>query len=147
MKPIEIDLTHEEREELERWLVDDNMSTRMRGRAEIILDAVAGVKAMETATRLNVYPYVVSKWRRRFRDSRIAGLFDGDRPGKPSKYRDDAEKRVLEVVRSAPPEGCMSWNGRLVAERVGDVSPDFVWRVMRKHKIVLQRCSRFMEQS
>jgi transposase len=35
--------------------------------------------------------------------------------------------------------GFARWNGRLVAEALGDVSDDAVWRVMRKHDLHLDR--------
>jgi hypothetical protein len=38
-----------------------------------------------------------------------------------------------------PHYGYASWNGRLVAEALGDVTADYVWRVLRKHGIQLQR--------
>src|SRR5215475_12844756 len=38
-----------------------------------------------------------------------------------------------------PPEGYSQWNGRLLAEKLGNGSDDQVWRVLRKHKIQLQR--------
>jgi hypothetical protein len=37
------------------------------------------------------------------------------------------------------PEGYSRWNGRLLAEHLGDVSKDQVWRVIRKHDIQLER--------
>jgi transposase len=38
-----------------------------------------------------------------------------------------------------PPSGYAAWNGKLLAEALGDVSPYHVWRVLRKHGICLQR--------
>src|SRR4029077_13507000 len=38
-----------------------------------------------------------------------------------------------------PPEGYGKWSGGLLAEALGDVSDDQVWRVLRKHDICLQR--------
>ena len=38
-----------------------------------------------------------------------------------------------------PPDGYSSWNGRLLAKALGDVSADYVWRVLRNHGIQLQR--------
>ena len=38
-----------------------------------------------------------------------------------------------------PPSGYSQWNGRLLAQALKDVSDDQVWRVLRKHKIQLQR--------
>jgi len=44
-----------------------------------------------------------------------------------------------EMLAADPPEGYSQWNGRLLAEALGDVSDDQVWRILRKHKIQLQR--------
>jgi transposase len=49
------------------------------------------------------------------------------------------ERRILDQLRKAPPQGFARWNGRLVAEALGDVSDDAVWRVMRKHDLHLDR--------
>ena len=38
------------------------------------------------------------------------------------------------MLDADPPEGYRQWNGRLVAEKLGDVSDDQVWCVLRKHK-------------
>jgi transposase len=43
------------------------------------------------------------------------------------------------VLDEPPPKGYATWNGRLVAERLGDVSPDYVWKVLRLRGIHLQR--------
>ena len=49
------------------------------------------------------------------------------------------ERRILDQLAKAPPPGFARWNGRLVAEALGDVSDDAVWRVMRKHDLHLDR--------
>ena len=49
------------------------------------------------------------------------------------------EKRILALLDTDPPEGYSQWNLPLVAEKLGDVSDDQVWRVLRRHKIQLQR--------
>lgn len=145
MRAITIELTDEARATLESWVSTRLTDKRLSDRAQIILDAVAGVKATDTARKIGVYPYVVSKWRKRFCAQGVAGLYDGVRTGKPATYGPEAEKRVLAVLEEAPPEGAVSWNGRLIAERLGNVSADYVWRVMRKHHIVLQRNARSVE--
>lgn len=142
MKVIAIEASAEERAVLEEWSKGVVVNRRLAERARIILDALAGVKAMETARRIGVYPYVVTKWRKRFQVQRIKGLYDGARSGKPATYGAETEAQVLSVLNEAPPEGRATWNGRLIAEHLGNVSPDYVWRVMRKHDIVLQRCTK-----
>jgi Transposase len=49
------------------------------------------------------------------------------------------EKRILAQLAQRPPPGFARWNGRLLAEALGDVSDDAVWRVMRKHDLHLDR--------
>jgi Homeodomain-like domain len=66
-------------------------------------------------------------------------LSDAARPGKPHTYTEETERRVLRLLDQAPPEGYAQWNGPLLAETLGDVSHDHVWRVLHKHQIQLQR--------
>lgn len=59
--------------------------------------------------------------------------------GKPKTYDRATEKRILSLLDTDPPSGYSQWNGRLLAQSLADVSDDQVWRVLRKHKIQLQR--------
>jgi hypothetical protein len=43
------------------------------------------------------------------------------------------------VLDEPLPTGYSRWNGRLLAEHLGQVSKDQVWRVMRKHHLSLAR--------
>jgi hypothetical protein len=82
----------------------------------------------------------VSKWLRRFALDRIAGLNDSARSAeKRRKYTSITEKRILQALDEPAPAGYSRWNGRLLAEHLGDVSKDQVWRVMRKHDLHLER--------
>src|SRR6516162_8338020 len=72
--------------------------------------------------------------------SGIAGLTDQERSGKKRrKYNAQSEERILKALDEPVPEGYSRWNGRLLAEHLGDVSKDQIWRVMRKHDIQLER--------
>jgi transposase len=97
-------------------------------RARVILLASEGLSAREIARRLKMRLAGVSKWRQRFAQRRLAGLGDAARPGKPKTYDDKTEKRILTLLDAAPPEGYSQWNGRLLAEELGDISDDQVWR-------------------
>ncbi len=48
-------------------------------------------------------------------------------------------RRALALLDQDPPRGYAQWNGRLLAEALGDVSADHTWRILRKYKIQLQR--------
>ena len=54
------------------------------------------------------------------------------------KYAETTQ-RILRQLDAPPPPGYARWNGRLVAEALGDVPADQVWAVLRGHRISLQR--------
>jgi transposase len=134
-----IDLSEGERQTLTAWSRSGRGEHRKVERARVILLAAEGLPAREIARRLKMRLAGVSKWRQRFAQRRLAGLGDAARPGKPKSYDDQTEKRVLTLLDADPPEGYSQWNGRLLAEALGDISDDQVWRVLRKHQIQLQR--------
>ena len=134
-----ITLTEEERMTLEGWVRKGTTEQRLVQRACMVLEAAAGKGTREIAALLHVRPATVSHWRTRFHRQRVAGLADAPRPGKSPTYDETTERRILAQLDTPPPAGYASWNGPLVAEALGDVSVDQVWRVLRKHGIHLQR--------
>jgi transposase len=134
-----IQLTDEEREALRDWARGGKTENRLVERSRIILMADEGNSNQQIAQRLNTRTARVSKWRQRFAVLRLSGLEDGVRTGKPARYDQSTEKRVLQLLDEAPPRGFSKWNGRLVSERLGDVNKAQVWRILRRHDICLQR--------
>ena len=134
-----IELTDGERDTLETWVRRTTTEQRMVQRARIVLEAAAGKRTKEVATLLQVRPATVSRWRIRFAQHRISGLADAPRPGKPVKYDETTEQRILAQLDQPPPDGYTTWTGRLVAKALGDVPPLQVWRVLQRHGIHLQR--------
>ena len=132
-------LTDEERETLMSWSRSSAGEHRLVERSRIILLAAEGLSAREIARRLDTRLARVSKWRQRFSRDRLPGLGDAPRSGKPKIYGQTAEKRILALLDTDPPEGYSQWNGRLLSVALGNVSDDQVWRVLRKHRIQLQR--------
>ena len=55
-------------------------------RARIVLYAAEGLGNYEIAARLDTPRQVVSKWRKRFFDQRLAGLTDLPRGGRPPSF-------------------------------------------------------------
>jgi transposase len=111
----------------------------MARRARILLAAADGEQTVSIAERLGERATTVSKWRQRFAKRRLAGLNDLPRSGQPRRYDAGTEARVLGMLDEIPPDGYSQWNGRLLAAALGDVSVDQVRRVLRAHKIQLQR--------
>lgn len=80
---VELVLSDEEREELLRWAADAGAPARAV-RAEIVLRcARPGAVNERVAGELGVTAVTVGKWRARFAEGRLAGLNDGERPGRP----------------------------------------------------------------
>jgi transposase len=134
-----INLTEEEIAQLTAWARNGTTEQRFAERARIVLAAATGKSTKEIASQMSLRPAKVSKWRTRFGQARLAGLGDNPRSGKPPTYGEGTMRRILSVLDEPPPDGHTSWNGRLVAKALGDVTEAQVWRVLRQHGISLQR--------
>lgn len=134
-----ITLSAQDRETLRSWLRTGKTEQRLVERSQIILLAAEGKTTGEIAEALSTRPARVSKWRTRFGKGGLSALTDAPRSGKPARYGEDTEKRILAQLDAPPPEGYARWNGRLLSRALGDVSPDEVWRVLRTHGISLER--------
>ncbi|NQT19634.1 MAG: IS630 family transposase [Planctomycetes bacterium] len=135
-KATPIKLTVEERKTLLSWLRSGTTEQRMSFRAEIILAAAEGKETKQIAAELKTCSSTVSKWRIRFANKGIEGLKDSARSGKPASYTRKTDKRILAVLDQPPPDGYAKWNGPLIAKNLGDVSADYVWRVLRRQGVV-----------
>lgn len=134
-----IQLNEDEVRTLTEWTRRAKGEHRLVERAKIILLAHEGKTNQEIARRLRTRTARVSKWRQRFVQGRLEAMGDAARSGKPAKYDETTEKRVLALLDEAPPKGYSHWNGRLLAEALPDVSKDQVWRILRGHDICLER--------
>jgi len=134
-----IELLNGERTILEKWVRSHKTEQRIVLRSNIILMAADGLTTEEISNRLEVRPSTVSQWRTRFARHRLEGLQDSFRSGKPKKYNEETELRILGKLDDKPPPGYATWTGKLVSNALGDVSDHQVWRVLRKHGIHLQR--------
>ena len=106
-------------------------------RARIVLLAAAGRSTRSIAKEVGVQPRIVSLWRHRYADHGLEGLKDKPRPGKQPIYTKTTDKRILKLLDKPPPEGFARWTGPLLAEALGDVDVQYVWRFLRSHKIDL----------
>lgn len=138
-RAVKIILSDEEKETLLSWIRSGTTQHQLVERARIVLSAAEGKQNKAIANELNTRPARIGKWRTRFAERRIKGLFDAPRQGAPNRYDAETERRILSVLDEAVPEGYATWTGKLVAERLGDVSQHHVWRVLKYHGIHLQR--------
>jgi transposase len=106
-------------------------------RARIVLLAAEGRSTRSIAAEVVVQPRIVSHWRRRFAEHGLGGLKDRPRAGKKPMYGKATNKRILVLLEKPPPAGYARWTGPLLAEALGDVDVQYVWRFLRAHNIDL----------
>lgn len=94
--PYRIILTHDEKGKLESMARRYTSQYYQVVRAKAILLAAQGLENKEISERLDLPRQIVSKWRKRFFEQRLAGLEDRPRRGRP---------------RTFPPPGCGGGQG------------------------------------
>lgn len=90
---IEIELSSEERDELQHLARSETRPFREVQRARMILYSAAGETDGRIADRLDCTPECVGKWRRRFSGQRLEGLTDRARAGRPRRFPPGAGRR------------------------------------------------------
>ena len=84
--PFRIDLTREERRELEARTRRYTSPYRDVVRAKLVLLAAEDMPNEVIAARLDTPRQVISKWRKRFFDQRLAGLEEEPRGGRTARF-------------------------------------------------------------
>jgi transposase len=133
----EVRLSRGDRKELEARCRSPRTVQRDLKRARIVLLAAEGWSTRSIAKEVRVQPRIVSHWRHRYADHGLAGLEDKPHPGKKPLYTQATDKRILELLDKPPPKGFARWTGPLLAEALGDVDVQYVWRCLRHYQIDL----------
>lgn len=84
--PYTIELSPEERRELEQRVRRYTLPYFQVIRAQIVLLAADGWRNDQIAAHLHTSRDVVSGWRKRFYEERLAGLEERSRPGRPRAF-------------------------------------------------------------
>ena len=100
--PYTITLAEAERAELEARARRYTSSYSEVVRARIVLYAADGLGNDEIAARLDTPRQVVSKWRKRFYDARLAGLTDLPRGGRPPSFSPDVVVAIKALACELP---------------------------------------------
>lgn len=142
-----IELSADERATLESLVRSPSSEHRYVVRARIVLLAADGAASKEIADRLSIRRATASRWRTRFAAQRLDGLRDRSRSGKPRKYDETTDRRVLAQLDERPPEGYSRWSGTLLAGALGDVPADQVRRILRRLRISLHQTKSWCEST
>jgi transposase len=84
--PYSIELTQNEKTKLEAMAQKYTAPYFSVIRARIVLLAAKGFSNDEIGARLDLPRQIVSKWRKRFFEKRLAGLSDQSRLGRPARF-------------------------------------------------------------
>ena len=126
----ELVLSTEERLTLERLANRRKSAQAMAMRARIVMACAKGETNRAVAAKLGVSEAMVGKWRRRFVEDRLDGLFDEPRPGAPRTVSDDQVEAVIVKTLEEKPKGATHWSNRSMAAAMG-MSATTVGRIWR----------------
>ncbi len=125
-----LELTVDERSELERLARRARTNRHVALRAKIVLAAAEGASNVAVAARLRTSNATVGKWRQRFVEQRLQGLFDEPRPGAPRTISDEDVEALIVKTLETKPKGRTHWSTRKMAEKAG-ISAASVGRIWR----------------
>jgi transposase len=116
---VPIELSVEERDQLEAWSRRRTSAQALAMRSRIVLAAADGLNNTEIAARLGIHRNVAGKWRQRFAEYRLDGLTDEPRPGQPRKITDAQVEEVIVKTLESTPKDATHWSTRSMAREVG----------------------------
>jgi transposase len=133
-RPVsQVELTLEQRIELQKRVRATTTPQRESIRARIILLRARGRKLEEVAQQLSMSVNSVCKWSSRFLKLGLEGLEDAPGRGRRPWLPDEKVKQVLTKV-TQPPKGRRRWSVRTMAKAVG-ISHESVRRIWRQNDL------------
>jgi transposase len=143
VEPLE--LSEDERAELERRANAHTSTVREARRARVVLLCAEGVALRRIAGMVGMDQHQVGEWRRRFLANRLEGLGDQPRSGRPRRLGHDQrlEMAVIATSERDPADPVATWSYFEVTQelirRGVEVSVSQVWRVLRAMDIDLSK--------
>jgi transposase len=116
--PLEV--TGEQRSELERRVRAQTSTQRAAKRARIILLAADGVPSRQIGATVGISEEYVAMWRRRFSERGLQGLEDERRSGRPRVYGHDDRLRIVATATLVAPEATSHWSHSQLAEALAE---------------------------
>src|SRR5436309_10835711 len=136
---VEVVLSDEDRQVLERWARRPKSSQALALRCRIVLAAAEGRSSTEIAAEFGCTGSTVGRWRGRFARRGIDGLHDEPRPGKPRSISDEDVERVIVKTLEEQPAGATHWSTRSMAAATGmsQTAISRIWRAfaLKPHQV------------
>src|SRR5450756_1214474 len=135
-----VNLSDDEKLQLENLLSKGKSAARSQTRARILLKAAAGLQDKDIIQSLDVSASMVAKVRQRcVEEGPEAALKDRQRPGKMAKLTDKQAAHIIAIACSDAPKGHERWTLRLLADKVvalsyaSSFSYEAVRQLLKKH--------------
>lgn len=135
-------LSDEERDRLESMAHRVRSQPLLARRARVVLACGDGLDNHAVARKLRCSLGMVGKWRARFLNARLEGLYDEPRPGAPRKVSDEQVERVVIQTLESTPRGHTHWSTRELAKATG-LSRMTISRIWRAFGLQPQRSDTF----
>ena len=136
-------LTDDERAQLLAFARSRSLPGSLSTRARIVLSSAQGETNSSIAERLRASRPMVGKWRARFIERRIAGLYDDVRPGPPRSIDDERVAGLIKTtLHTKPADGSTHWSVRGVAAETG-ISKSSVQRYFQLYGLQPHRSESF----
>ena len=116
---VELVVSEVERAELVRVTRRAHVNRQLAFRARLVLACADESANTVVAQRLRTTNHTVGKWRRRFIETRLDGLYDEPRVGGPRTISDEQVEAVIVKTLETTPKGATHWSTRGMAEKVG----------------------------
>jgi transposase len=117
-----LEVSDEQRLELERRVRAHTSPQRSVKRARIILMAAEGVSSRQIAATVGISEEYVAMWRRRFSEAGLKGLDDQRRSGRPRVYGPGDRVRIVATATLVAPDATSHWShSQLADELAGEV--------------------------
>ena len=127
---VSIELTAAERTELEGLAGRRRTAQGLAKRARIVLAVADGRENKIIAQTVGADANTVGKWRRRFADRGLDGLYDEPRPGAPRRIGDDEIAETIRLTLETTPPDATHWSLRSMAAAVGH-APSTIHRIWK----------------
>ena len=117
LAPLELDA--ETREQLTGLSQSTTLPHSLVLRAKMILASAEGISDTAVGRRVGASPQAVGKWRRRFLQRGVDGLYDELRPGRPRTYNDERVAGLINCALQDRPQGSTHWSTRTLGQAEG----------------------------